>query len=188
MTFPPSRARARTTVLLLSAALLAPRVASAQGTLEDYRRAATINQRFEGLTTGLVTSPQWVDGTNQYVYRVSVTGGNRYVKVDADQWTKQPAFDHAAVARALSSVAGTQYTEITLPFTTIALVENGTAIEGNAGQSRYRCTVTGTTCTRLGPATGGGGPGGGGGGGGGGQNANTPPPPVVSPDSTVEAF
>ncbi|MEX2282937.1 MAG: prolyl oligopeptidase family serine peptidase [Gemmatimonadota bacterium] len=165
----------------LCAALLAvPLAASAQGTLEDYRRAATINQRFENLTTGLTQGLGWIGQTNQAVYRVSVTGGNRFVRVDADQWNKQPAFDHAAVARSLSSATGTQYTEITLPFQSIAIVENGTAIEGNASGSRYRCTVTGTSCTRVGAATqeaggrGGRGGGGGGGGGRGGQAANTP--------------
>jgi dipeptidyl aminopeptidase/acylaminoacyl peptidase len=161
----------RTMKVALCAALSTlPRAASAQGTLEDYRRAATIGQRFDNLTTGLVQGMTWIGQTNQAVYRVSVPGGNRFVKVDADEWIKQPAFDHAAVATALSSASGEKYTEITLPFQTIALVENGTAIEGNAAGSRYRCTVTGTSCTRVGAATqeAGGGRGGRGGGGGGG--------------------
>jgi len=92
--------------------LLAPLSAGAQGTLEDYRRAATINQRFANLTTGLVSAETWIGPTNQAVYRVTVPGGARFVRVDAEQWTKQPAFDHAAVAKSLSSVAGEQYTAI----------------------------------------------------------------------------
>src|SRR5678815_889659 len=95
--------------------LLLPHSASAQGTLEDYRRAATINQRFANLTTGVVSSESWIGQTDQAVYRVTVPGGARFVRVDAEQWTKQPAFDHAAVAKSLSSAAGEQYTEITLP-------------------------------------------------------------------------
>ena len=96
--------------------LLFSRSAGAQGTLEDYRRAATINQRFTNLTTGLVQAETWIGQTNQVVYRVTVPGGARFVRVDAEQWTKQPAFDHAAVAKSLSSAAGQPYTEITLPF------------------------------------------------------------------------
>ena len=80
---------------------LTPIVASAQGTLDDYRRAATVNQRFANLTTGLASGESWIGRTNQAVYRVTVTGGNRYVRVDAEQWAKQPAFDHAAVARSM---------------------------------------------------------------------------------------
>jgi hypothetical protein len=138
---------------LCATLLLLPRGASAQGTLEDYRRAATISQRFENLTAGVTQGVAWIGRTNQAVYRVSVPGGNRFVRVDAEQWSKQPAFDHAAVASSLSTVTGEKYTELTLPFQSIAFVENGTAIEGNAGESRYRCTVAGTSCTRVGAAT-----------------------------------
>ena len=180
---------------LCAALLLLPRGASAQGTLEDYRRAATITQRFQNLTTGLVQGVSWTGQTNQAVYRVSVPGGNRFVRVDADQWTKQPAFDHAAVAAALSRAAGESYTELTIPFNTITLVENGAFVEGNAGQSRYRCDVNGTSCTRVGAATqepaAGGGRGGGGRGGRGGRGAGAPadePPPGLSPDGRTQAF
>ena len=148
--------------------LLLPLSASAQGTLEDYRRAATINQRFANLTTGLVSAEAWIGQTNQAVYRVTVPGGSRFVRVDAEQSTKQPAFDHAAVAKSLSSVAGEQYTEITLPFLSISVVENGAAFEGEAGGSRYRCTIATSSCSRVAAATAGGGRGGRGGGRGGG--------------------
>src|SRR4051812_27856569 len=104
--------------------VLLPLSVSAQGTLEDYRRAATINQRFANLTTGLVQGETWIAQTNQAVYRVSVPGGARFVRVDAEQWNKQPAFDHAAVAKSLSSAAGQSYTEITLPFQSISVVES----------------------------------------------------------------
>src|SRR5687768_386670 len=95
--------------------------ARAQGTLEDYRRASTITQRYANLTVGLVGpgGPQWVgNGTNLFTYRVSVKGGNQYVLVDPDAWTKRPAFDHARLATGLSSAANERYTAITLPFLT----------------------------------------------------------------------
>jgi hypothetical protein len=185
--------------------LLLPQSASAQGTLEDYRRAATINQRFANLTTGLVQAESWIGRTNQALYRVTVPGGARFVRVDAEQWTKQPAFDHAAVARSLSSVAGQQYTDITLPFQSISIVENGAAFEGDAAGSRYRCVIATSSCSRVGaaatPGGGRGGRGGGGGGGGRGQAADTPrcpgeiaPQPgevrtaVFSPDCRTVAF
>lgn len=97
---------------LYAALLLLPFGASAQGTLEDYRRAATITERFANLTTGVTQGLTWIGQTNQAVYRVSVPGGNRFVRVDAEQWNKQPAFNHAAVAQSLSSATGEQYTEI----------------------------------------------------------------------------
>ena len=159
--------------------LLLPSAATAQGTLEDYRRAATINERFAKLTTGIVSSESWIGQTDQAVYRVTVPGGSRFVRVDADKWTKQPAFDHAAIAKSLSSAAGQQYTEITLPFQSISVVENGAAFEADAAGSRYHCVIASSSCSRVAaPANGAGGRGGRGGGGGGGggrgQGANTP--------------
>ena len=186
--------------------LLLPPSAGAQGTLDDYRRAAAVTQRFANLTTGLVYAESWIGQTDQAVYRVTVPGGSRFVRVDAEQFTKQPAFDHAAVAKSLSSVAGQQYTEITLPFLSISVVENGAAFEGDAGGSRYRCTIATSACARIAAAAtaegGRGGRGGGGGAGGGrGQSANaprcagdTPAQPgetkteVFSPDCRTVAF
>lgn len=136
-------------VLLSTLILLRTPNVGAQGTLEDYRRAAAINQRFSGLTTGLVQGESWIGGTNQAVYRVSVPGGARYVRVDAEQFSKQPAFDHAAVARSLSAVTGQTYGEVTLPFAVITVVQNGTAFEGEAAGSRYRCTIATSLCARV---------------------------------------
>src|SRR5262249_6055357 len=110
---------------LTCALLLLPRISAAQGTLEDYRRAATINQRFNNLTVGVVQGgPNWISGTDRFWYRVTVNGGAQFVTVDPDAWTKQPAFDHARLATGLSTAAGGQYTAITLPFNTFAFVNN----------------------------------------------------------------
>src|SRR5690606_27781682 len=125
--YPPSSRsmhRLTTHALLSALVVLTPLVASAQGTLDDYRRAAAVNQRFAGLTTGLTSAVSWIGRTNQAVYRVTVPGGSRFMRVDAEQWTKQPAFDHAAIARSMSAVAGQQYTDITLPFASIRVVDN----------------------------------------------------------------
>ena len=159
-----------------AALFLLPSGGRAQGTLEDYRRASTITQRFANLTTGLVSSESWIAQTDQAVYRVTVPGGSRFVRVDAEKWNKQPAFDHAAIAKSLSSAAGQQYTELTLPFLSISMVENGAAFEGDAAGSRYHCVIASSSCSRVAAAAPGGGRGGRGGGGGGGrgQSANAP--------------
>ncbi len=134
-------------------AALLPHAARAQGTLEDYRRSSTISQKFSNLMVGVVQSgPFWVGSTNRFWYRVSVSGGFQFVLVDADAWSKQPAFDHARLATALSTAAAGQYTAITLPFTTFNFVNDQQAIEADAGRSRFRCTLTDYTCTRIGEA------------------------------------
>jgi dipeptidyl aminopeptidase/acylaminoacyl peptidase len=187
---------ARIAFLLVAAALIA-RVAAAQGTLDDYRRAATVTQRYADRTVGLFQgSPNWIDNTSRFWYRVSVTGGNRFVVVDPDAWSRQPAFDHDRLARALSTAAGEQYTAVTLPFLTFSYVSDRQAIEANVDDSRWRCTLTDYACTRIGPATGGGGGGRGGRGGaaqqgrggGPGRGGAAQGEPRRSPDGRWEAF
>ena len=93
--------------LPLAVALLAsPLALSAQGELADYRRAATINQTYQGLTVGLVQGGvNWIGNTNRFWYRVNTSAGNQFVLVDADTWTKQAAFDHTRLAQSLSAAA-----------------------------------------------------------------------------------
>jgi len=179
---------------------MVPSLVSGQGTLADYQRSATIQQRYEGLTTGLVQGPNWIDGTNEFWYRVTVTGGARFVTVDPATGSKQASFDHDRLASSLSTVTGERYTAITLPFFRFDYAGDRTAIEADAAGSRYRCTLSSYECTRIGVSQGGdqagggrGGFGGGRGGGGGGRGgpggaAREATDAIVAPNGQVEAF
>ena len=172
-------------IVLASAILLMPRPAVAQGTLEDYRRAATVRQRLEGLTVSVAEAPTWIDGTNRFWYRRSVTGGNDFVLVDAATQQKQPAFDHAGLATGLSQAVDQEYTALTLPFRTFDYVLDGQAIEVDVGGVRWHCSLTDFDCDGMGEVRAGGF-----GGGGFGRfpgNRNTGEP-RVSPDGRTEAF
>ena len=117
----PRRARASSVSRLLhSAALVFPLVsvashrADAQGTLEDYRRASTIGQKYAGLTVGVLDGGvTWVGTSNRFWYRVSVAGGHRFVVGDAEGWSKKPAFDHDRMAAAVRSASGTSGATVT---------------------------------------------------------------------------
>jgi dipeptidyl aminopeptidase/acylaminoacyl peptidase len=175
---------------------IATRDIGAQGTLDDYRRAATVSQRYSRLTVGLVQGgANWIGDSNRFWYRVTVPDGSRFVTVDAQAWTKQPAFDHDRLASALSSAVGERYTAITLPFSTFDYANEGQAIEADANGSRWRCTITDYACTRIGAAQGGGGGGTFGRGGGrggqgrvGGAGRGNASGPRLSPDSSLEAI
>ena len=140
--------------LLLVVSLVAPSAgAQGGGTLEDYRRAATVTQRLSGLTVNVAQLPTWID-TGRFWYRKSVKGGNEFVMVDAATGTKRPPFDHARLATALSSLTGGSYTALTLPFTEFSYVErDGPAIETDVGGAHVRCSIVDYQCTRTGPAT-----------------------------------
>ena len=135
---------------LAAVALLASSL-SAQGTAEDYRRAEDLNRRYQGLATGMVETPRWIDSTSRLWYRVSVAGGFQFVVADAVTKTKRPAFDHERIATALSTDS-VKYTPITLPFSTIEFVEKEKAFTFVARGSAWRCIVASSECTRTGPA------------------------------------
>jgi len=148
--------------LLLLGAL--PAAVFGQGTLDDYRRAASVMQRLNGLTVNVAQTPTWVSPT-RFWYRKTVKDGNEFVVVDAATGEKRAAFDHARLATALGAATGAGYTPITLPFSEFTYVDRDDAsIEVDASGSRWQCGLSQYQCTRVGPARATGGRGGGGGG------------------------
>src|SRR5262245_66262363 len=94
-----------TAVLVIGASSgLVPLAAHAQGTLEDYRRAAGVNQRLANLTVDVAQAPTWIGG-DRFWYRKSVKGGNQFVLVDGTTGQKSAPFDHARLATAVASAA-----------------------------------------------------------------------------------
>src|SRR5262245_27547923 len=96
-------------VVLVLGSSVVPICAAAQGTIDDYRRAAAVNQKLAGLTVNVAQLPTWTSPT-RFWYRKSVKGGNEFVVVDAATGQKSPAFDHTRLASALSSATGSTYT------------------------------------------------------------------------------
>ena len=135
-----------------------------QGTLDDYRRAASVMQRLNGLTVNVAQTPTWVSPT-RFWYRKTVKGGNEFVVVDAATGEKRAAFDHARLATALGAATGGAYAAVTLPFSEFTYVDRDDAsIEVDASGSRWQCGLSQYQCTRVGPARATGGRGGTGGG------------------------
>ncbi|HEU4939544.1 MAG TPA: DPP IV N-terminal domain-containing protein [Vicinamibacterales bacterium] len=144
-----------TTVLMIGLLADSPPV-QAQGTVADYVQAITLRDRYQALAINVPEPIQWIRNTNRFWYRKTVRGGNAFVLVNADTKTKEPAFDHAKLADALSAAMGTKYTPVTLPFTTFSFVDDDRAIEfqpgattqGAPGTPRptWRCTLDSYTC------------------------------------------
>ena len=142
-------------LLAVSAPSLRSGVALAQGTADDYRRSEELNRRYQGLATGLVERPTWIANTSRLWYRVTVPGGARFVVVDAVSKQKRPAFDHDAIATALSTDS-VKYTGITLPFNAIEFVDEEKTIRFNASGFSWRCVIATSQCTKGAPVAGGG--------------------------------
>jgi len=163
----------RATALFLAAALA--RGATAQApralTADDYARA----ERFMGYNTtplisGAAVRPTWLSG-DRFWYRNAIAGGAEFVLVDPARRSRTRAFDHEAVAAALSRAADTAYTALQLPFTQFTFTPDERAIVFEARSRRWRCERDGAQCTEV-PT----------------RPETVPPNAVVSPDGKRAAF
>jgi dipeptidyl aminopeptidase/acylaminoacyl peptidase len=149
-------------------------------TAADYARA----ERFMAYnTTPLVyragVRPNWMEN-DRFWYRVTTAEGAEFVLVDPSRGTREPAFDHARVAAALSSASGSRYDAHHLPFNQIELAADGKSVTFSAGGREWKCDTAGSYCMVLGNARASGG------GGWGGRGGFTNP--ALSPDKKKTAF
>lgn len=75
----------------------------AQGSREDFVRAAKYDERTRGLVYRDEVKPRFLGGGSRFWYRVRTgKAAQEYVLIDPEAGTKAPLFDHAALARSLS--------------------------------------------------------------------------------------
>ncbi len=130
--------------LFVALLMVVPLGASAQGTIEDYRRAYGLEERYRGLVVNVADNVTWI-GSDRVSFRRSVRGGHEFLVADAATGREQPAFDHARLAVALSTT-DTTYTAITLPFESFTFVEDERAIRFRIGATQFRCSLSDYTC------------------------------------------
>ncbi|HTS28494.1 MAG TPA: DPP IV N-terminal domain-containing protein [Bryobacteraceae bacterium] len=175
----------RTAILAAAAVFAMPGVAQQKITAADYARAEkSMSYNTTPLVFGSGVVPNWLPD-ERFWYRNTTANGTEFVLVDPAKGTRQPAFDHAKVAAALSAAAGGTYEANRLPFTDLEFSPDGQSVTVNAGGRRWKCDVGGQKCgadTSPAPATGGRGGRGGRGGGGGGRAES------ISPDRKRAVF
>ena len=134
-------------LLLLSTLLWS---ANAQLTDADYQRANGLREKLQSLAINMPGQITWIGQMDRFWYRKTVAGGHAFVVVDAESLKKNPAFDHEAIAAALTSETREKYTAVTLPFSEFQFIDEQHAIEFTAGGSEWRCEVAASTCRKLG--------------------------------------
>ncbi len=106
-------------------------------------------------TTALVyragVRPNWISG-DRFWYRVTTADGPEFILVDPARGARQPAFDHARLAAALSSASGSRFDAQHLPFSEIELSADDRSVTLNAAGKQWRCDTAGAQCTALGNA------------------------------------
>jgi dipeptidyl aminopeptidase/acylaminoacyl peptidase len=142
---------------LLAGSLGSAQEAPASGrqlTPDDYARAERVDRRaLYGKLKNALVIPGWIGQRDEFWYRREAATGAEFDIVDAATGKRRPAFDHAAVARALSAATGNAVTADGLPFTTIAFTPTMDAIHVVVGEKQYDCTLLKTvTCTGGTPA------------------------------------
>ena len=110
MTFNNRRHRICLLTVLLAGA------AAGQGTLEDYKRAQSLQLKARGLVVNLPGAPNWIGESNHFWYSRAVKAGTEFMLVDAIAGSKKTAFDHDRLAAAISTASGRKYTGLSLPF------------------------------------------------------------------------
>ena len=103
--------------ILLLAGILLTLSAGAQPTRPDSK---VYRNRIE---------PHWFDGNNKFWYRLDLPEKQReFILVDAEKGTRQPAFDHARVAKILAEKWSKVVDPERLPFDEIQFVDEGKRI------------------------------------------------------------
>ncbi|MBP7571914.1 MAG: DPP IV N-terminal domain-containing protein, partial [Acidobacteria bacterium] len=142
--------------ILAACALAAPGAAWAQAprqlTAADYQRAQRLlDANVTPLVLGPAVRPAWLPG-DRFTYRTTVERGTEFVLVDVARRTRGPAFDHAAIAAALSRATGAGHDPYRLPFRTFTFVRDGAAISFRAAGKVWECDVAGKACRAAEPA------------------------------------
>jgi dipeptidyl aminopeptidase/acylaminoacyl peptidase len=171
---------------ILMPMVLLSTVLNAQLGPADYERGLNLSEKYRNLVLHLPDQVEWIEGTDRFVYRRSVSGGHEFIQVDAEKLAEQPAFDHARLAAELTKELGEPVKPEALPLERFHLEANGTALIFARGRERWRCDLTEYKCAkrpeREEPADDDGG------------YDSTPPAvngaahPVVSPDGNWQAF
>ena len=121
-------------------------------TAEDYARAERfLSGATRSLVFGTSVSPNWMEG-GRFWYRSTGPEGSRFLMVDPSRGTREPAFDHEALARALSAATGESYEPLDLPFTTFHPLADGHSIAFDVGETTYSCNLEAVRCSASGRA------------------------------------
>ncbi len=139
----------RSLLLVLTFAVAAS--ASAQDrqvTVEDYARAESfLAPATYPLAIGGRVDATWLDD-GRFWYQAQTSDGSTFMMVDPAEGTREPAFDHARLAAALTEATGETIDANRLPFREVAFTDNGVAVD--AGERHWMCDLEAGTCADAG--------------------------------------
>ncbi|MGI8494801.1 MAG: DPP IV N-terminal domain-containing protein, partial [Pyrinomonadaceae bacterium] len=115
-------------------------------TADDYARAENfLSYKIAPLVDRAGIRPVWLTGERFY-YRNLLANGSEFILINPANGSRQPAFDQAKLAAALSTAAGANYNAARLPFTDFTFSPDGQTISFSVKDRRWKCDVTGSQC------------------------------------------
>lgn len=104
----------------------------------DFSQAATFAQRVNNVYADFKLTPNWIDDSDCFWYRVrSSPEESTFIYVDPNRGLREPAFNHAELAKALTS-QGTHASANNLPFTHIDPNIDGKVIRFRIGGKKFQ--------------------------------------------------
>ena len=143
-----------------------------QGSVADYERAYALREKYEAAAIDIAGPATWIGNTHRFWYRNQSRGKTQYLVVDAQTLQKQPAFDHAKIARALSKLTGNKYKAEDLSLTGLRFDNAAASFFASVDGTAVRCTVTDSVCAKVDPQA----------------RGERNQGPAVSPDGKLEAL
>ena len=120
------------------------------GKASAQQRRGGFGQPERGVYKARIT-PHWFQDGSRFWYRNDLRGGAKeFILADAEKGARQPAFDHAKLAAALSKAADQEFKADKLPFSEIEFIESGGAIKFDAANKTWRCDLNSYECSAMG--------------------------------------
>src|SRR5688572_11072451 len=118
-------------------------------TVADYERAEKfLNYNTNPLVTNGAVRANWMSD-DRFWYRNQTANGHEFILVDAAKATKLPAFDHAAVAKTLTTIMGKPVTAERFPFQQITFSADVQSFWFDSDLKRWTCDVRGQHCAGV---------------------------------------
>jgi dipeptidyl aminopeptidase/acylaminoacyl peptidase len=135
-------AAAGVTAHLSAQATTKPRV-----TADDYARAERLlGGNLVGALRNALVIPHWLGSADRFWYKRDTPVGHDYVVVDAATGEKRAAFNHRALAEALSSVVGVVVDANNLPLSDLTFSANVDTVRIVSGGKGYECGLVPAHC------------------------------------------
>ncbi|HEY2952737.1 MAG TPA: DPP IV N-terminal domain-containing protein, partial [Verrucomicrobiae bacterium] len=114
----------------------------AQGTAADYDRARNLKRLTENKVFRDRVQPHWLEGGTQFWYQVKTgVDTHEFILVDAEQGARQPAFDHARLAKSLTDAKVKDAHPDRLPLDKLEFKLLDKALLFRAGGRSWRCDL-----------------------------------------------